>query len=214
MNNNKQITIAIIGGSGKAGHSLVDQALKRGYKVKVLARDPNKYSLFKDQLQVIEGDARNPDDVSRLLQGTSIIMSTLGNTKGEMPVCCTSTQNVLQAMVNQNISRYIVVTGNTILNTGDKRKPMEKFLAFLLKLLFPAIISDKQKELNLLQQYNNVNWTLFRLPFITQDIAISHVKVDLNSIPGAKITSVDLANFLLDQLADEKYYRQTPFIAN
>jgi len=55
---------------------------------------------------------------------------------------------------------------------------------------------------------------MVRVPLITQNPVCGEVEVSLNHLPGPQFSGVDLADFLLSQLLDQHYIRQTPFVAS
>lgn len=61
-------TLALLGGTGRTGRVLIDRALARGYALRVLARDPERLHRRGEALTPVQGDARNADDVLRLLE--------------------------------------------------------------------------------------------------------------------------------------------------
>ncbi|MFC6602191.1 NAD(P)H-binding protein [Ectobacillus funiculus] len=75
------------------------------------------------------------------------------------------------------------------------------------------MIQDKKKELALLQE-SGIDWTLVRLPFVFEKSGNKAIKESLYDMPGLTITNRDIADFLINEISDSKYLRQTPFIAN
>ena len=111
MVTNSDSIIAILGGAGKAGRPLVEETLAAGYSVRLLLRHPQEFNLSSERLEIIQGDARDPASVRRLLQGSSALLSTLGHTKGEpAPMMATATQNFVATMEEVGISRCVIVT--------------------------------------------------------------------------------------------------------
>lgn len=205
--------IAVIGGTGKAGKYLVNELISRGYNIKVLLRDFNKLALKSPLIEKMKGDVRNYDDVYSLLNGCSALISTLGQSGGEKPVFRVATANIIRALNSRNINRYIAVTGLTLDTPSDKKSFRTKLLSKVVKLSFPAIIADKQKEYEILLG-SNVEWTLVRLPFIKLKESLGSIKINLRDCPGNEISATDLANFLVNQLTDERFIKGTPFISN
>ena len=82
-----------------------------------------------------------------------------------------------------------------------------------MKLSFPAIIADKQKEYSILSE-STLDWTIVRLPLIEQTDLKGTIKSSLNDCLGKKISSTDLACFLISQLSDDTFFKKSPFIAN
>ena len=48
--------LAILGGSGRTGRLIVQQALEAGHQVRVLVRTPDTFTLTSKRLEVLKGD--------------------------------------------------------------------------------------------------------------------------------------------------------------
>ena len=103
----QNIKIAIIGGTGKAGRFLVKELVNQGFKIKVLTRNPDKLDITHDQIEKINGDVTNYESVYSLLQGCTSVVSTLGQSKGNNPVFSVAAKNIVMAMNQLHIKRYI-----------------------------------------------------------------------------------------------------------
>ena len=51
--------IAVIGGTGKAGKYLIQQLLNKGFHIKVLIQNPEKYENINPLIKIVQGDVRN-----------------------------------------------------------------------------------------------------------------------------------------------------------
>lgn len=205
--------IAIIGGTGKAGKYLVKQLVNQGFKIKVLLRNPNNLEFNSPLIEKVIGSVANYESVYSLIKGCNAVISTLGQSKGEKPIYSLSTSNIIKAMNSLKIRRYIVITGLTIDTPFDKKSFKTNLLSKIMKLSFPAIIADKQKEYSIISE-SNLEWTIVRLPLIKQTDLKGTIKSSLDDCLGKKISSTDLACFLINQLSDETFIRKSPFIAN
>lgn len=76
------MNIALLGGTGRTGHPLTDLALAEGHALRVLARDPARVHRQDPRLTVATGDARDPEALARLLEGTEAVLSVLGPVRG------------------------------------------------------------------------------------------------------------------------------------
>jgi len=205
--------IAIIGGTGKAGKYLVKQLISQGYKLKVLLRNPDKLEFNSPLIEKVKGDVADYETVYSLVDGCNAVISTLGQTKGEKPVHSLASSNIIKAMNSLNINRYIVITGLTIDTPFDKKRCKTKLLSGIMRLSFPTVIADKQKEYSIISE-STLHWTIVRLPRIEQTEASGAIKSSLTDCPGKKISSTDLACFLIKQLSDETFFKKSPFISN
>ncbi len=209
----KQNKIAIIGGTGKAGRYVVEKALEAGYQVRVLTRNPKQFTAFDKHIEIIKGDARDIKVIRTLLEGCHTVISALGKPKRESFIFSDATQNILTTMKELHIQRYIVVSGGSVDVPGDNKSFFNKVGANMFRILFPNMMKDKYKELDLLLK-SNLDWTFVRLPFVVEGVATSKIKESLTDMPGMKIYNGDIADFLIRQISSPLYVRKCPFIAN
>jgi putative NADH-flavin reductase len=210
MQNNQPI--AVIGGTGKSGKYLVRQLLSRGQAFKLLVRDAKKFTIHSPLIELVEGDARQHAAVDSLIRGCSAVISTLGQPKGESPIFTAGTSNVLRAMQEYGVKRYILTTGLNVDTPFDKKGARTSAATEWMKANYSATTADKQQEYALLAE-SDVEWTLVRLPLIELTEKTGEVAISLEDCPGEKISSTDLANFLIAQLMETLYWRKSPFIA-
>jgi putative NADH-flavin reductase len=211
MQNNQPI--AVIGGTGKSGKYLVRQLLSRGQALKLLIRDAKRSPFHDPLIELVEGDVRQSATVHSLIQGCGSVISTLGQPKGESPIFSAATANTLRAMKEYGVRRYILTTGLNVDTPWDKKGAMTSAATEWMKVNYAATTTDKQLEYSLLTE-SDIEWTLVRLPLIELTGNESKMAVSLEDCPGEKISSTDLANFLIAQLAEITYWRKSPFLAN
>ena len=204
--------VAVIGGTGKAGRYLVKRLVSQGFKIKALTRNPAKLEET-DLVEKVTGDVTDYESVYNLLDGCDVVISTLGQTKGEDPVFSIAAQNIVRAMEALQIKRYIVLTGLTLETPFDDKGFKTKMKSLVMRLLFSKIITDKQNEYKILQQ-SKLDWTIVRVPFIEMTDTRGNVEASLSDCKGSGISSSDLADFLTAQIKNESYIRKAPFIWN
>ena len=74
-------TIAVFGSTGKTGQFFIPAALERGYKVRALARNPNKIAANlhgNKNLEVIKGDFEDVQAIQDTVQGANHVVSMAG----------------------------------------------------------------------------------------------------------------------------------------
>ena len=71
----KDKTIALIGGTGMAGRYILQRVLAEGYPVKVLARSPAKLETLASRIEIVQGDARDPEAIARLVSGSDVVIT-------------------------------------------------------------------------------------------------------------------------------------------
>jgi nucleoside-diphosphate-sugar epimerase len=205
--------VAVLGGTGKSGQFLVRKLINSNIRVRLLFRNP---SVFKDPnppIEWIRGDARDAESVFGLIKDCDAVISTLGQPKDEPSIFSNASRNVIRAMDFFQIKRYIVTTGLNVDTPQDKKSSYSASATAWMKANYPETTADKQLEWEMLCM-SNLDWTLVRLPLIDLTEQESEVKISLVDCPGEKVSATSLAGFLVGQLDDKTYLRQSPFLAN
>ncbi|MFZ5940366.1 MAG: NAD(P)-dependent oxidoreductase [Bacteroidota bacterium] len=208
-----QIKVAVVGASGKSGKYLTEELLRRKFNVRALVRVPEKQGLTGDLLEVVTGNVLDYGSVLNLLQGCQAVISTLGQRKGEPPVFAAATGNILKAMGELEIRRYILLTGMSLDVPGDRKKFINRFLSWMMRTAFTEVLKDKQEEYALLPD-SRADWTVVRVPMIVPEDITGTCRTSLVDCQGKRIGTRDLAGFLCDQLLDESFIRKAPFLSN
>jgi len=205
--------IAVIGGTGKAGKYLVKNLLAQGFQIKILLRHPENFKIINPLIEVIKGDARDLTAIRILLEDCSAIISAVGQPKGEPSVFSQVSKNITEVMNEYGIKRYILLTGLNVDTPFDQKNEIVKQGTAWMYANYPLITADKQLEYEALVN-SNIDWTLVRLPLIELTDKSYGVNINLKDCPGEKISATDLSYFLINQLHDQTYIKQAPFIAS
>ncbi|MEQ9378598.1 MAG: NAD(P)H-binding protein [Imperialibacter sp.] len=211
MNNISKI--AVIGGTGKAGRYLVKELLSRGYHLKLLLRFPENLQIEDPKIELLKGDARDVEAIRSLLNGCQAIISAVGQPKGEDSIFSEASKHIVAAMTTYGIRRYVVLTGLNVDTPFDKKNEKVAMATEWMRANYPKTTADKQVEYEFLTK-SAVDWTLVRLPMIELTDERRGVNVCLEDCPGDGISATDLAHFVADQLTDDAFVGQAPFIAS
>ncbi|MDQ6471259.1 NAD(P)H-binding protein [Flavobacterium sp. LHD-80] len=206
------VKVAVLGGAGRTGNYVINQLLEKGFSVKALVRNPDKFTIQNSRLEIIKGDAVDEKIIQLLLEDCQAVLSTVGQRPGEPMVASQSVKNVLKAMKELNIERYILLAGINIDTPFDKKGPKTITATDWMKSNFPEIQEDRQKAYNLLMQSDS-NWTQVRVPFIEFTDNSSEIEVNLEDCLGDKIGAIDIAKFMVREMIESNYGRKSPFIS-
>lgn len=209
----QEIKVAVLGGGGRTGKYLVNKLIARGFQIKLLLRKPEEFQIKSSLVEIIKGDAINPEDIWNLVQGCQAVISTVGQRPGEPLVASRTVTNVLEVMNKLGINRFISMAGINIDTPFDKKGKETSLATEWMKVNFPEIQADRQKAYSILSS-SEQNWTFVRVPFIEFSESSGELAVNLEDCPGNKICAGNIADFLVAQLTDETYFRKSPFIAN
>ena len=210
---NQHIMVAVLGGGGRTGKYLINQLIDKEYRVKVLLRNPETFEIKSPLIQIVQGDAIDSAAANSLVDGCHAVISSIGQRPGEPLVAAQATRNILNAMLNYGVKRYILVAGINIDTPFDHKGPETIIATNWMKTNFPIIQQDRQKAYTLLVR-SDVDWTLVRVPFINFSNSTGDVNVNLDDCLGNKIEAGSIAAFLIKQLSEETYLNKAPFICN
>lgn len=205
--------IAVIGGTGKTGNYLVQELLKRKYPMKLLLRNPGNFTVKNPLIEIVQGDARDFEAVDQLITGCSAVISKIGQPVGEKSIFTDAAKNIIQSMNSHGIKRYISITGLNVDTPFDHKSDRVKAATDWMYQNYPKITKDKQDEYEILVN-SNLDWTLVRLPLIIPTSEHFETEANLEDCIGEKISAEDLSEFLVSQIDDRTYIKQSPFLYN
>lgn len=204
--------VAVLGGGGRTGKYLVKQLLKNGFSIKLLLRNPDNFTIQNSKIEIIKGDALSEESVNLLLGDCQAVISTIGQRMGEPMVASRATKNVLNAMDAYGIQRYLLLAGLNIDTPFDKKSPKTIMATDWMKTNFPEIQKDRQFTYDLLSS-SKIDWTQVRVPLIVFSDESNEISVNLEDCLGDKITALDISKFLVKEMVEPNYIRQSPFIS-
>jgi putative NADH-flavin reductase len=107
--------ISIMGASRGVGFQLLSQALEDRHTVTALVRDPRKLTAEHQNLNVVEGDIRDPESVEYATTGQNAVCFCIGigPTRKAVTVFSKGTQNVLRAMHKTGVNFLICFYAHT-----------------------------------------------------------------------------------------------------
>lgn len=204
--------IAIFGATSETGKQLVEQALGAGHEVTAFARDASKLAMQHRNLTVVPGDALNPGQVESAVRGSEAVLSVLGPKGKPMVMAAESTRNIVNAMEKYGVKRLVVVSVAGIAVPQDKRG--FDLVGGLIKLLLKSVFADRENQLKVLED-SPVEWVAVRVPRLTNDPAKGATTAFFGAAsPSQSVTRADLADFMLKQLIEDQWLRQSPILRN
>lgn len=209
-------TLLVIGASRGIGLETVKQALAAGHEVRALARSAKKIAIEHPALSKIAADATEPQALTEALRGVDAAIQALGVKSGPsmmvQPVDLFSkaTRALLPAMGEAGVRRLIAVTG---FGAGDSRDRGGLLYKIGFNLFLRRAYDDKDVQEQLIRG-SDLDWTIVR-PVILFDGARTgnyHVLTDPKRWRIGFISRANVADFLIRQIDDDRYIRETPVI--
>jgi putative NADH-flavin reductase len=212
----KQKQITILGGTGMVGRKLLQKAIAKRFKVKVLARNRGKLQEFAQAVEVIEGNYFDREKLQNALVGSEAILSTIGPTiNGEITSddqdnYINSLAYIIKQMQANKQKRWISISGAGA-KMRDENLPLARKL-FRVKLMATSksTLLIKDRELQLLAQ-SNLDWTSVRPPLIKEKVDGEFV-ADENKFIGDAVDVNQLSDFMLAEITSNKWMRKAPVV--
>ncbi len=130
--------VAVLGASGAIGRLLVQEALDRGLTVTAIARDPSRVPVpDHPNLTKVKADVREPDSITRAVEGSDVLLSGLGIGKNDKVGTLVAGA---KAAVTSGVPRVIWLGAY---GTGQSARAAGLFTRILLKIIMRAELPDK-----------------------------------------------------------------------
>jgi len=202
--------LLVVGGTGRTGRLILDAASAAGLSVRALARDPASLSEDRADVEVCRGDVLDIGSLAAALTGVDAVVSALGTKLELRPVTVLSqgTGNLIAAMTQAGIARLICITG---VGAGDSRGHGGVLYDRLwLPTLLRQVYADKDRQERAIRD-SGLDWTIVRPARLADHPARGRYRT-ITSFNGERMKTIsraDVAAFIVDELREHQYSRQT-----
>lgn len=206
--------ILIIGATGGTGRELVKQGLEQGHHVTAFVRNPAKLKIRHEQLTVMQGNVLDYNSVGQAIKDQDAVLSALGHKRWFVPsgILSRGTGNVVKAMEEHGVKRFICETS---LGVGDSRGKLGLYYTlFTIPVILFFYFRDKKKQEDIIRR-SSLDWVIIRPGRLTNGKQRGVYKHGIgvgNYFLTVNVSRADVAGFMLEQLTDDRYLRQSPGI--
>jgi len=206
--------IAILGASGKTGQPLIAEALARGHEVIAIVRTPEK--LVIDDARVIKrkGDAFDEASVIAALEGADAVITTVGKTdlRDKRVNLSTAAHRAVVAGMRKHGIRRLLVISSIGAAQGVKRKGWRRNIYLYLRRKYYSDMYQMEQEV----LSSGLDVTVLRAPMLYDGSQTGNYRIieDENYLNELRLARADLAHFLLQDVADNKWVNRTIAIAD
>jgi putative NADH-flavin reductase len=202
--------VLIFGASGKTGHHLVKVALSRRHKVSVFVRDPAHLALDTNRLVVFKGDVLDSNAVADAVRGQDAVVCALGpGSRGPSTVLSEGTHKIVRAMKMHRVKNLICITSAGALG-NDAGFFLQKIA---IPLFWRHLFDDKKRQIEEVV-HSGLNWIVVRAPMLTDEPLKGQYRISLEKPYHRKITRLDLAIFIINQLKSKEFLHKMPAVSN
>ncbi|WP_424196171.1 SDR family oxidoreductase [Ampullimonas aquatilis] len=179
------MTILVIGATGRVGHQVVQQLVKRGAKVRVLVRNPSKTG-FSANVEVVQGDLLDIDSLRAAFSGVSTFFLLNAVAADEFTQALITLNIALESGVKRVVYLSVIHSDRFVnvphfaVKLGAER--MIEQMGFSATILRPAYFIDNE----LMIKDTILNYGVYPMPIGSKGVAM----VDTRDI--AEIAAIEL----------------------
>ena len=206
--------LLIFGSTGGTGRELLKQALDQGHHVVAFARNPARIDDIKNaNLQVVRGDVLDSQAVKSAVAGQEAVLSTIGAGAGRTTLREDGTRNIVEAMEKTGVQRLVCQSS---LGVGNSRANLSFFTKYIIVSVFLRHAFADHERQEAVVKRSSLDWTIVRPSYLKDGPrtgAYRHGFPTTDRRIKAKISRADVADFMLKQLTDDRYLRETPGVS-
>ena len=207
--------LIVFGSTGATGIEVIRLALEKGYEVIAYARSPDKINIEHENLTIIKGELDDLNSLENAISKGDAVISLLGASgKVKDNSISNGVKNIVSLMEKHNLKRIIQVSTSASKDANDRRDLYFDFMVLLVRIAMPKVYS----EIQLISEYlkeSSLDWTIVRLPFLSDDPTGNlNIGYKGHGVVRKNLSRKDLADFLIQQIDDDKYIKKSPFISN
>ena len=199
--------LLVFGATGGTGRALLSQGQEQGHEMTAFVRNPAALEA-RPGLTIVEGDVTDAAAVSRAVAGHEAILSVLGPRGGQYGVLPGGVQNIVVAMSQAGVRRLIHVSS---FGVGDSRAQMGWVARQIVVPLFLRKALDEKEIEEGIIRASGLDWIIAR-PGGLEDgprTGVYRCITDPREKVGQpRIARADVADFMLQNLADKRFVRR------
>lgn len=208
------MNVLVFGATGATGREVVEQALDRGHSVRAFVRNPDKFRISHARLALAVGEVTERASVEQAVGGTDAVISALGsgNSLGPDPALVDGVRNIIQAMDRAGVRRLVYLSMLGVGGTGWQLGLIDRYL--VLPLLLRNVMNDHASKEEFIRR-SALDWTIVRPPRLTNGSFTGEYRCGEDVREKSLLASIsraDVADFMVKQLADDRYVHGTPAV--
>jgi uncharacterized protein YbjT (DUF2867 family) len=206
--------LLVIGATGGTGRELVRQALERGHEVTAFVRNPRRLRIAHERLTIARGNVLDCASVEAAVRGQDAVLCALGHKRWFYPTTIQSegTRHVIRAMEANKVRRLVCETALGIADRWGRGGLY--YTLFVGVFILPFYFIDKVRQERVIRA-SALDWVIVRPGMLTngRKRGVRRHGPEVGSwVMTVRISRADVADFMLDQLTDDRYLHASPGI--
>ncbi|WP_405795761.1 NAD(P)-dependent oxidoreductase [Streptomyces sp. NBC_01506] len=202
--------LTVFGATGGIGQEIVRQGLAAGHQVTAVVRDPARFTVTGDGLEVFTAAAfDDPQKLRPAVAGRDAVLSGIGPSSRKLAgIAEPVTRSILRAMDAEGVRRVVVVSAAP-LGPVPRDEPLVGKLALgVVKVVLRPVYDDLGRMEQELAR-SGADWTAARPPQLVDKplTGVYRTVIDGNPRAGRKIGRADVAHAMLAMVDDPAVVR-------
>ncbi|MFK8019483.1 MAG: NAD(P)-dependent oxidoreductase [Pseudomonadales bacterium] len=204
---NADTTVAVFGASGKIGGLIVDEALKRGYRVLGVSRTPELLAQRSALFEAVQGDLTDVESLLPIVSKVDVVFISVAGTgsgnKPETTVHAVAAKNIIQVLEEQELAPRVIQIGGATTMFGNA-KAMLANMPFRAKQGSPmhAMLFGHRVALDSYLA-SNIDWTVLTPPTKILGWSPSRIDDGDTSLGRYRTSSTE---FVIDEAGENAIY--------
>ena len=207
--------VLVLGASGGVGRQIIRQGIARGFRFAAQTRTASKLADMADGVRIVEADPLDSLAMNQLVRGVDAVVFALGiGETVKTTFFSEATLTLIAAMKASEVRRLVAITGVGVGETRGHGGLLYDW--FVFPLFTRNRYKDKERQEALIEA-SALDWVIVRPAPFNDTPAKTSLQVHTEIGPNVvlrRITRSEVAAFVLDQLNDNTYLRQKPFIGH
>ncbi|KQL50018.1 hypothetical protein AN963_10210 [Brevibacillus choshinensis] len=202
--------LIVFGGTGGTGRQVVVQALEEGHEVAVVVRRPETFELRHDKLKVVKGDVLMPATFRQAMSGMDAVLSALGvSHRNPTTVYSAGTANLMEVMQETGVPRLVCLSSAGLDDPADSPLLQRLVIRFVIQRMYKHAYEDMVRMEAAVRASSGITWTVVRPPRLTNGPRTEAYRTAVNKplLRAKGISRADLANFMIQSIADRSTYQ-------
>ncbi len=108
--------------------------------------------------------------------------------------------------------RFVTIAGAAVDAPGDAKAVPDRIIGWIMRRMVAEMLADRQAELAVLRA-SPLAWTMLRPPRLTDGPPSGKARLTFDTPAATAITRADLADAVIEALADPALVGRAPFVA-
>ncbi|WP_405613753.1 NAD(P)H-binding protein [Streptomyces sp. NBC_01511] len=208
--------LTVFGATGGIGQEVVRQGLAAGHRVTAVVRDPARFTVTGDGLEVYTAATfDDPEELRSAVAGRDAVLSGIGpSSRKAAGIAAPVTRSILSAMDAAGVRRLVVVSAAPVGPVPRDEPLFGKLALGVVKVVLKPVYDDLARMEEELAR-SGAHWTAVRPPQLVDRpvTGVYRTVIDGNPRAGSKIGRADVAHAMLAMVDDPAVVKRAVGVA-